>query len=280
MRRIHRRSRWRIPAARRRPITRENAHQISWGGHGLIAIALGSRRQSCELSLAPPSQPSTSIKRQWTSVRRTSQSLPITFSRAATAITRAQFCRCAADKTAEAYVAKPVSNLRYQEQLRHGALVQCGIADQSQRIDVRSPAGSQPAPPATLPVLASTACIHFRNNEKRIKSWAKAGRYTGDVIVVNDCASDVVVVESFADAYDSDAQPNICVHDPIQPGDHKVLRSTSPQQRPGLVKRIPKMNAFVCAGSAAPGQTSMGGSICGCASGVRQVSLPLPTGLP
>jgi hypothetical protein len=193
------------------------------------------------------------------------------------------FCRCSGDKTADQYIAKPVFNQRYIENLRRVSLQGCGIADNSHRIDREAEAAAA-ATKTPAPVnLATADCVQWKSNEADM-AWhermAASGHVTGDVLLVNGCQSPIWVVQTAADTSHRDDPLDECYAEQLPPIHQKVLRSQSPSTRPGLIKVIPKVPAFVCAGPAAMNSNdTFGESRCACAAGVAKVLMPDPSTL-
>ena len=183
------------------------------------------------------------------------------------------FCHCAADKPADDYIAKPVFNLRYMENLRRVALQGCGISDNSRRIV------AEPPPPAPEPVnLASANCVKWQRNQH---FDPKAEHPGGDVILVNGCPSSIWVMETIADAFHIDGGPlDKCHADELIPKAHKILRSQTQSGIPAFDKTLPKVAAFVCAGPAAAIlDRGTGSRACACAPGVANVPMPAKSAL-
>jgi hypothetical protein len=189
------------------------------------------------------------------------------------------FCRCSGDKTADAYIARPVFNLRYLENLRRVSMQSCGIADNSHRIDHNAVAAAAEANKPAPVNLAAASCVQWKSNEAALAGYSKAnadGHVTGDVILVNACQGPVWLVLRTADALDiADVPLDQCIAELMPPGDQKVLRSMSTARRPGLTTKIPRVRPFVCTGQAAnQSSTGTGESACACAPGVASVPMP------
>lgn len=191
-----------------------------------------------------------------------------------------EFCTCVGNRVADNYMAKPDLLGTYREQLRRKAMEACGAADTSHRIDDRSVPGAHPTPHVQASSQASASCVQFVNNEKGIAAHAKMGHQTGDIIVVNKCPANIVVVQTAADAFQVDGPSDQCIAEAIEPNGQKVMRSMSPRQTPGLVRFVPRVAAIICAGPAANGMAEGAQETpCGCAPGVPQITLPDPTNL-
>ncbi|HEV7609220.1 MAG TPA: hypothetical protein VGO61_17900 [Steroidobacteraceae bacterium] len=188
------------------------------------------------------------------------------------------FCRCTSDKAADAYIAKPVFNLRYMENLRRVSMQSCGIADNSHRIDHNAAAAAAEASKPVAVNHAAANCVQWKSNDAALARNSKPsadGRVTGDLILVNACQGAVWLVRPAADVLEiADVPLDQCIAEQMPPGDQKVLRSMSTATRPGVTTKIPRARPFVCAGQAANQSDGTSETACACAPGVATVPMP------